>query len=103
MSKSKFGVLLMIVGTLFTIFSFTLRLQKHICCSSFTGVKIGSAIDVWINNYQQRYLGACRICNDIAGAIPNYYYIPVEFIVIGLIVFFIGFKIYWKEKRRLSI
>ncbi|MFA6307952.1 MAG: hypothetical protein WCS88_04265 [Patescibacteria group bacterium] len=102
MSKSKLGILLMIIGTLFTIFSFTLRLQKYMCCDSFAGVKIGSAIDVWINNYQQRYSGACNVCND-TGAIPNYYYIPIEFIFIGLIIFFIGFRIYWKQKRRLSV
>lgn len=100
MNKNKLGILLMVAGSLFTIFSFTLRLPKLGCCSSFSGVRLGSAINVWVSNSQ--YNDNACICNPLALVEPNHYYIPVEFIIVGLIVFFIGFKIYWTEKRKLS-
>ncbi|OGY93706.1 MAG: hypothetical protein A2406_04030 [Candidatus Komeilibacteria bacterium RIFOXYC1_FULL_37_11] len=97
MSKSKLGILLMVIGALFTIFSLTLRLAKFGCCTSFSGVKFGSAINVWVSNSQ--YNDSACICNPLALVEPNHYYIPVEFIIVGLIIFFIGFRVYLKEKR----
>ena len=102
--KSK-GLVLMIMGITITLFSLTLRLEKSVCCSHFVGVKLGSAIDVWRNNMMD-YDCVCGPVSIPPGMMislpelaPNYYYIPIEYIILGLIIFFIGLKIYKKKNN----
>ncbi len=96
MKKNKLGKILIIIGLIIIVFSLTLRMEKTVCCSEFAGVRLGSAVDIWRSNMWDMNC-VCFPENISPGVIveplepvPNYYYIPIELLIVGIIIVFIG-------------
>lgn len=99
--RKKVGLILIVIAIAGLILSLTVRMVEPECCSYYAGIKPGSGL-----SFAAAYkFGLVSIaCSCAAGypPLPHYWIIPVDFIILSILVGWVGVGLY-KAKRRAEI
>lgn len=96
-AKKIIAVIIIIIGLIGIMTSFSLEIRENKCCSCDAGSKLGSGIMTYLESATPKL---CETCPPNMGCVPEYKIIPLDFIIISAFIILIGLFLILKNTNK---